>query len=45
MKSKLLVDDLDFSLLKCDGCQSLFYVIDSYSGVITCPYCGDYIEG
>lgn len=37
--------DKKFSLLNCSGCNEEFKVDNEFVGVITCPYCGTYIEG
>jgi transcription initiation factor IIE alpha subunit len=31
--------------LKCPHCKKKFGIDKNYLGVITCPYCGKYIEG
>lgn len=31
--------------LKCPYCQEEFGIDREYMGVITCPYCGKYVEG
>lgn len=34
-----------FATLYCKSCKLHFNVIKDYGNVITCPYCGDYVEG
>jgi hypothetical protein len=29
----------------CPNCSLEFGIIQDYIGVITCPYCGEYVEG
>ena len=54
--SKLLkwckkLDEEDFyfidAKLKCpnDNCKKEFGIDREYMGVVTCPYCGEYVEG
>ncbi|PKM92909.1 MAG: hypothetical protein CVU80_00935 [Elusimicrobia bacterium HGW-Elusimicrobia-4] len=31
--------------LKCPHCKEKFGIEIDYMGVITCPYCGGYVEG
>ena len=35
----------DYTELTCPECGEVFWVANDYNGVITCPYCGDYVEG
>lgn len=30
---------------KCENCESFFGIDLEYMGVVTCPYCGEYVEG
>lgn len=39
------MDKEGFTQLTCPSCSELFYTNDEYVGVITCPYCGTYVEG
>lgn len=36
---------VNLSEIKCQSCELIFGIIDSYMGVITCPYCNEYVEG
>lgn len=36
---------INFANINCNSCQLVFGIIESYMGVITCPYCGEYVEG
>lgn len=42
-------DEEDFyfvgAKLKCPHCNHEFGIEREYMGVITCPYCGEYVEG
>ena len=29
----------------CSHCNLAFWIAKEYVGVITCPYCGEYVEG
>ena len=31
--------------LKCPSCKKQFGIDKEYIGVVTCPYCGEYVEG
>lgn len=31
--------------LKCKSCDTFFGIELEYMGVITCPYCSEYVEG
>ncbi len=31
--------------LECGGCGTTFGIEFEYMGVITCPYCSEYVEG
>jgi len=31
--------------LECPHCEHSFKIENDYMGVITCPYCGEYVEG
>lgn len=31
--------------LKCNHCKTYFGIESEYIGVVTCPYCGEYLEG
>lgn len=31
--------------LKCNHCKTHFGIESQYIGVVTCPYCGEYLEG
>ena len=31
--------------LKCPHCNKEFSIEKGYIGIITCPYCGEYVEG
>ncbi|MDQ1265730.1 MAG: hypothetical protein QG635_881 [Bacteroidota bacterium] len=31
--------------LLCPSCDFYFGIVEDYIGVITCPYCGEYVEG
>ena len=33
------------SKLKCPHCGKNFGIDREYMGVVTCPYCGEYVEG
>lgn len=45
-RNKHLTDTLNkFATLYCDMCKLYFRVDKTFEGVITCPYCGVYIEG
>jgi PHP family Zn ribbon phosphoesterase len=35
----------DMSRLRCLRCRKSFGIENDYMGVITCPYCGEHIEG
>ena len=43
------MDEEDFyfvgAKLKCSHCNHEFGIEREYMGVITCPYCGEYVEG
>ena len=43
------LDEEDFyfvgAKLKCPHCNHGFGIEREYMGVITCPYCGEYVEG
>lgn len=34
-----------FVTLKCRECGGDFKILWNYGGVVTCPYCGEYVEG
>jgi ribosomal protein L37AE/L43A len=40
-------DDFYFidAKLKCSHCNKEFGIDKEYIGIITCPYCGKYVEG
>jgi len=31
--------------LKCPHCSKEFGIDKEYIGIVTCPYCGEYVEG
>ena len=31
--------------LKCYHCKKYFGIDREYMGIVTCPYCGEYVEG
>lgn len=31
--------------LKCPHCGKAFGIHKEYIGIVTCPYCGEYVEG
>lgn len=31
--------------LYCESCKHRFKVKKEFKGIITCPYCGDYVDG
>ena len=31
--------------LKCPHCNKAFGIDRKYIGIVTCPYCGEYVEG
>ena len=33
------------TMLECPKCKERFGVQESWVGVITCPYCSEYVEG
>lgn len=37
--------ELEFSVLECKKCGEKFQVNNDFMGIITCPYCGEYVEG
>jgi len=41
------IDDFYFidAKLKCSHCNKEFGIDKEYIGIITCPYCGKYVEG
>lgn len=34
-----------FPTVSCNKCNKPFMILRDYSGVVTCPYCGEYVEG
>ncbi len=41
-----LMDKVQFIVdIVCEKCKLTFGVDSKYLGVITCPYCGEYVEG
>jgi ribosomal protein S27E len=49
IKKLKVLDKEDFyfigAKLKCPHCKNEFGIDKNYIGVITCPYCGKYVEG
>lgn len=37
--------DVKLVKLKCKACKYVFGIDEQYMGVITCPYCAEYVEG
>jgi hypothetical protein len=42
-----LTDNNKYNLdkIKCQSCKLFFAIDNEYVGIITCPYCGKYVEG
>ncbi|GAB1370914.1 hypothetical protein MASR1M45_09760 [Candidatus Kapaibacterium sp.] len=39
------INSVNLAEIKCESCELIFGIIDSYIGIITCPYCNEYVEG
>ncbi len=42
---KQALKDVHLARLECKKCKLFFLITGDYSGVTSCPYCGEYIEG
>ncbi len=45
VKIKERPERLAFAKLNCVKCKNKFKIEWEYVGVITCPYCSEYVEG
>lgn len=44
-KKQIKKEVLETENVKCQKCNQKFGVDINYLGIITCPYCGGYVEG
>lgn len=38
-------NEIKIAKIKCNCCLNIFGIVDDYLGIITCPYCNEYVEG
>ena len=45
-KKQQLANNINaFTILYCESCKLHFKVKKDYGNIVTCPYCGDYMDG
>lgn len=42
---QLVKNNNALTTLSCKSCKHSFKVESNYSGIVTCPYCSDYVDG